>query len=57
MPPGFLTVNQILERIPVSRRTLGNHIRAGKIPVIKLGHRTLFDWPCVRDSLIRQQRT
>ena len=53
---GFLTVTQLLERLPISRRTLANHRRKGLIPWINLGGRVLFDWPSVRGALLRQQR-
>jgi hypothetical protein len=53
---GFLTVGQLLERVPISRRTLANHRRKGLIPWINLGGRVLFDWPSVRTALLRQQR-
>lgn len=55
-PVGFLTVNQLLERLPISRRTLAKHRMAGKIPSIQLGDRVLFDWATVREALLRQQR-
>jgi len=53
---GFLTVTQLLERLPISRRTLANHRRKGLIPWINLGGRVLFDWESVRAALLRQQR-
>jgi predicted site-specific integrase-resolvase len=53
---GFLSANELLDRLPISRGTLGNYIKAGKIPVIKMNHRLLFSWPNVREALLRQQR-
>jgi len=56
VPAGFLTVNQLLERLPISRRTLATHRAKGLIPWINLGGRVLFDWESVRAALLRQQR-
>jgi excisionase family DNA binding protein len=53
-PDRFLTTNEILERLRVSRRTLFSHRESGKIPHIRLGGRILFDWPTVRETLLRQ---
>lgn len=53
---GLLTVAGILEKLPISRRTLCDHIKHGRIPAIKLGRRILFDWESVRAALLRQQR-
>ena len=56
VPAGFLTVKQLLERLPISRRTLATHRAKGLIPWISLGGRVLFDWESVRAALLRQQR-
>jgi len=53
---GFISADELLKRLPVSRGTLHNWIKAGKIPVVKLNHRLLFFYPNVRDALLRQQR-
>jgi hypothetical protein len=53
---GFLTVDQLLQRVPISRRTLSAHRAKGRIPWINLGGRVLFDWESVRNALLRQQR-
>ena len=37
----FLTVQEVAERLRVSTFTVKSLIRAGKIPVIRLGHRTI----------------
>jgi excisionase family DNA binding protein len=56
-PPGFLSAEQLLQRLPISRGTLRNWIKAGKLPVIRLtGRRLLFDWESVRTALLRRQR-
>ncbi len=55
-PEGFLTVTQLLERVPISRRTLANHRRKGLIPWIDLGGRVLFNWESVKAALLRRQR-
>jgi len=52
---GFISADELLKRLPISRGTLHNYIKAGKIPVVKLNHRLIFFWPNVRDSLLRQQ--
>jgi predicted site-specific integrase-resolvase len=48
--------DELLKRLPISRGTLHNYIKAGKIPCVKLNHRLMFFWPNVRDALLRQQR-
>ena len=53
---GFLSADELLKRLPISRGTLHNYIKAGKIPCVKLNHRLMFFWPNVRDALLRQQR-
>jgi hypothetical protein len=35
--PGFITERQLLARLPVSRRTLGNWKKNGVMPFIKMG--------------------
>jgi predicted site-specific integrase-resolvase len=55
-PAGFLTTSQLLERLPISRRTLSTHRAKGLIPYILLGGRVLFCWDSVRAALLRQQR-
>jgi len=53
---GLLTVPEALARLRISRRTLHDHIRKGRIPAIRLGKRILFSWPVVLESLLRKQR-
>lgn len=53
----FLTEKQLLDRIPVSRRTLFDWRHDGKIPFVKLsGRRVLFHWGSVREALLRAQK-
>jgi hypothetical protein len=54
-PVGFLTKKQVLERIPVCRRTFDEWLRKGLIPVIRLprARRVLFHWPSVEAALRR----
>ncbi len=47
---------ECLRRVPVSRRTWYSWRRAGKIPTIKMGRRTLYDWQSVHAALLRMQR-
>ena len=55
--PVFLSATALLDRLPVSRRTLHNWMKDGTIPYIKTsGRRVLFDWPSVRAALLRKQR-
>ena len=54
---GFIDEKQLLQRLPISRRTLFNWRTSGKIPSVKLGgRRILFHWPSVETALLRQQR-
>ncbi|MFZ0829308.1 MAG: helix-turn-helix domain-containing protein [Verrucomicrobiia bacterium] len=53
---GFIDEKQLLARLPVSRRTLFNWRRTGKIPCVRLGgRRILFHWPSVEAALLRHQ--
>jgi len=54
---GFLSESQILPRLGVSRRTLGNWRSKGVIPYIRPpgSRRILFDWESVRNALLRRQ--
>jgi hypothetical protein len=53
---GFLSTDDLLKRVPISRGTLNNRMKDGTIPFIKLGHRVVFDWATVQESLLRRQR-
>ena len=53
----FINEKQLLERLPVSRRTLFAWRKSGKIPYVQLGgRRILFHWPSVEATLLRHQR-
>jgi predicted site-specific integrase-resolvase len=53
----FIDEKQLLERLPVSRRTLFSWRKSGKIPHVRLGgRRILFHWPSVEATLLRHQR-
>ena len=54
--PGFIDEHELLLRLPVSRRTIANWRRAGKIPSIKIGRRVLYSWDNVADALRRLER-
>ena len=57
LEPGFIGQKQLLARLPISRRTLYNWRRAGKIPSVRIGgRRILFHWPSVEAALLRHQR-
>jgi hypothetical protein len=53
---GFIGEKQLLARLPVSRRTLGNWKAKGILPFIKIGRRCLYDWASVQGALLRRQR-
>ena len=54
---GFINQKQLLSRLPISRRTLFNWRKTGKIPCVRLGgSRILFHWPSVEAALLRYQR-
>jgi hypothetical protein len=53
---GFINEKQLLARLPISRRTLGNWKAKGILPFIKIGRRCLYDWPSVQNALLRRQR-
>jgi Helix-turn-helix domain len=52
----FIDEPELRRRLPVSRRTIHNWRRAGKIPSIVIGRRVLFCWENVADALRRLER-
>jgi hypothetical protein len=56
VPEEFIDELECLRRVHVSRRTWFTWRRAGKIPTIKLGRRTIYFWPNVQTALLRLQR-
>jgi predicted site-specific integrase-resolvase len=52
----FLSTDQLLADLPISRRTLGSWRKKGLIPYIKIGRRVLFDSESVRQALRRRER-
>lgn len=53
---GFIDETEMLKRIPISRGTLINYRKSGKIPFVHLGgRRILFHWPTVETALLRLQ--
>jgi hypothetical protein len=52
----FMDEKQLLAKLPISRRTLGNWKAKGIIPHIKIGRRCLYDWASVQGALLRRQR-
>jgi predicted DNA-binding transcriptional regulator AlpA len=53
----FIDEKELLNRIPVSRRTLFSWRATGKIPSVHLGgRRVLFHWPSVEAALLRMQK-
>jgi len=55
--PGFIDEKQLLVRLPVSRRTLGNWKAKGMLPFIKIGRRCLYDWASVQAPTATARRT
>ena len=53
---GFIDEKELLAKLPISRRTLGNWKTKGIIPFIKIGRRCLYDWASVQAALLRRQR-
>ena len=53
---GFISTDELLKRLPVSKGTLHNYRKAGKIPFIKISGRVIWSWPLVREALLRQSR-
>jgi hypothetical protein len=53
---GFLSTQELLERIPISAGTLANWRKSGSIPFVKLGRRVIFHFPSVVEALLRMQR-
>jgi hypothetical protein len=56
-PQGFLSEAQLLELVPISRRTLSVWKSSGVIPFTKIGRRVLFRWCDVQNAILRRQRT
>lgn len=54
---GFVTTDELLKKIPISRRTLTNWRHRKLIPYIKLPgtRRVLFDFESVRAALLRME--
>jgi excisionase family DNA binding protein len=52
----LLTTQEVIDRLRISRRTLHEHVKRGKLPAIKLGARVLYHWPSVLSALLRNQR-
>jgi predicted site-specific integrase-resolvase len=54
---GFIDTATLLQRLPISRRTLATWRTNGKIPWVNVtGRRILFHWASVEAAILRQQR-
>jgi len=52
----FIAEEELLNRLPICRRTLFDWRKQGKIPWVRVGaRRILFHWPSVRAALLRNQ--
>jgi hypothetical protein len=52
----FIDEAELIARLHVSRGSIINYRRDGKIPFVKLGHRVIYHWPTVKTTLLRQQQ-
>jgi hypothetical protein len=55
--PEFLNTAELLQRLPVSRRTAYAMRDSGRLPFVRLERKILYHWPSVRDALLRRQQT
>jgi hypothetical protein len=55
-PAGFIEEPELQQLLPLSRRTLANHRKSGKLPFVRLGRRNLYHWPTIEAFLLRKQR-
>jgi predicted site-specific integrase-resolvase len=55
---GFIDEKTLLERLPISRRTLFAWRESGNIPCVRLpgGRRVIYHWPSVEAALLRKQK-
>ena len=52
----FLDEVALLQRIPISRRTLCDWRQKRGFPYVRIGRRILYHWESVKSWLLRQQR-
>jgi predicted site-specific integrase-resolvase len=54
----FINEKQLLQRLPVSRRTLTNWRNKGQIPFVRLpgSRRVFYHWQSIEAALLRMQR-
>jgi hypothetical protein len=55
-PAGFIEELELQRLLPLSRRTLANHRKAGLIPFVRIGRRNLYHWATIEQSLLRRQK-
>ena len=56
-PEGFIDAKELARRLNCSVGTISNWRKSGKLPWINSpGRLVLFDWPSVREALLRMQR-
>jgi hypothetical protein len=53
---GFIEEPELQRLLPLSRRTLANHRKSGKLPFCRLGRRILYHYPTIEATLLRQQK-
>lgn len=51
----IMTESQLLERLPICRRTLYQWRKDGRIPWIPHGRSVLYHWPSVESALVQNQ--
>jgi len=52
----FITEDELIGWLKISRGTAINHRKAGLLPFVRLGHAIRYHVPTVRESLLRRQR-
>lgn len=50
---GLLRKSELAQRLKVSARTIDNWVSAGRIPCLRIGRVTRFDWAAVLQALER----
>ena len=53
---GFIRQTELLKRLQISRRTLTNWRKSGKIPTIRVGATLIFCWDSVTAALKRLEQ-
>lgn len=49
----FLTSEELLARLPISRRTMSAWVARGWLPAVRVNRKLLFHWPSVEKALLQ----